>query len=135
MTYADKSVYNGQWLACKRYGNGQLTYADSSGFYRGQFVDDMQDGQGTEQVVVAGGLKNESHAAAKDVYTGQWKNGQRSGRGTCKYANGDVYEGNFVKGKRQGEGTITFASGEETTGEWENGALISSETDGVVKEN
>ena len=51
------------------------------------------------------------------------------------YSNGDVYEGQFVKGKRQGEGTIKFSSGKEATGEWQNGALVASETDGVVKED
>jgi hypothetical protein len=39
-----------------------------------------------------------------------------------------------VKGKRQGQGTIKFASGEEATGSWKDGALVSTDQDGVVKD-
>ena len=52
--------------------------------------------------------------------------------GCCKVL-GDVYEGSFFKGKRQGEGAIKFASGKKAAGKWQNGALVSSEEDGVVK--
>ena len=46
----------------------------------------------------------------------------------------NIYEGTFVKGKRQGQGTIKFASGEKATGSWKDGALVSTDQDGVVKE-
>jgi hypothetical protein len=35
----------------------------------------------------------------------------------------------FVRGKRQGNGKIRYATGEERTGDWDNGALISTDGD------
>ena len=37
------------------------------------------------------------------VYEGEWKDGQRHGRGTRTYANGGVYEGEYKDGQRQEE--------------------------------
>jgi 1-phosphatidylinositol-4-phosphate 5-kinase len=38
-------------------------------------------------------------------YSGYWKDGLPEGRGEMKYGNGDVYSGDFVNGVREGKGT------------------------------
>ena len=43
-----------------------------------------------------------------DVYEGDWKNDQRTGKGILKYHDGDVYEGEFNKGKKEGKGTMKY---------------------------
>jgi hypothetical protein len=63
------------------------------------------------------------------TYVGEWDAGEIDGMGVATYANGDVYEGMFVRGKRQGNGKIRYATGEERTGDWDNGALISTDDD------
>lgn len=43
-----------------------------------------------------------------DVYTGEFKNGQRHGRGHMKYANGREYHGEWAADQRQGYGEQTW---------------------------
>lgn len=38
-------------------------------------------------------------------------NGQKSGKGFLKFANGDYYEGNFQEGKLHGKGNNIFMKG------------------------
>ena len=85
--------------------------------YEGNFVAGNREGEGTINMPPAEGEERGFS------YTGQWKAGEIDGKGVATYANGDVYEGMFVRGKRQGEGTIRYASGEERTGSWDNGVL------------
>ena len=61
-------------------------------------------------------------------YEGEWLAGEITGKGIATYSNGDVYEGTFVNGRRQGQGTIKFANGRSAKGNWQDGALIDSET-------
>ncbi len=37
-----------------------------------------------------------------DKYSGEWKEGEKNGKGIYEFANGDVYEGYWDKGKRHG---------------------------------
>jgi len=122
MTYSDGYTYEGDWVDGMRHGKGKATFADGM-VYEGEYENSQRHGTG--KITLADGFS----------YEGTWENGEINGFGKATYSNGDVYEGNFVNGKRQGEGTITFASGEEETGKWKNGNLVSSENDGVVKEN
>ncbi len=39
-----------------------------------------------------------------NIYTGDFKEGKKNGRGMEKYANGDFYEGDYVQDFMQGEG-------------------------------
>jgi hypothetical protein len=78
-------------------------------------------------------------------YTGEWKDGQVSGRGIKIWKEGDRYEGEFLNGKktkgmkiylngdcyngewkdevRQGRGTYVWVIGDRYEGEWEMGNL------------
>ena len=41
-----------------------------------------------------------------EVYEGEWRAGQRHGRGMCYYADGECYVGEWVEGVRQGTGSL-----------------------------
>ena len=61
--------------------------------------------------------------ANQDRYDGEWKEGDKHGRGTMKFHNGDVYEGEFSNGKMHGKGTFEYAAGDvlKSIGEWREG--------------
>ena len=79
MTYADNSVYKGEWKDDLRNGEGKMTYADNS-VYVGEWKDDLRNGVGKMTY------------ADNSVYVGYWKDDQRKGKGKMTYTNGDVYE-------------------------------------------
>jgi len=56
---------------------------------------------------------------AGNVYTGQWQDGQRNGKGVMTWANGDRYEGEFAGDLRHGQGTFIKADGTRYSGVWE----------------
>ena len=56
------------------------------------------------------------------TYNGEWKDGQKHGKGSHRYRNGDVYDGPWVNGKRHGKnGKYTYhnKSSTEYVGDWE----------------
>lgn len=52
-------------------------------------------------------------------YDGDWDKGYRDGQGTFKSRNGDVYEGTWKNDVRHGPGKLTYASGHVAEGTWE----------------
>ncbi|MBX2891313.1 MAG: caspase family protein [Saprospiraceae bacterium] len=52
------------------------------------------------------------------VYTGQFVNGNREGRGTLVFANNNVYEGQFSRNRINGEGSMTYSNGDKYVGSW-----------------
>ena len=54
------------------------------------------------------------------IYKGQWKDGQRSGKGETTSLNGEQYTGNYEDDSRSGYGIYVFPSGETYSGEWKN---------------
>jgi hypothetical protein len=85
--------------------------------YEGTFKVGQRDGTGT--ITLPDGFS----------YTGDWTNGEISGKGRATYNNGDVYEGTFVRGRRQGAGTMTYATGQTAQGEWVDGTLATAEAE------
>ena len=83
---------------------------------------DVVDSYGNRSIgrFVAGHLSDEAgrrECANGDVYTGEFKHGEASGRGLRRSANGDVYEGQFAQGMRSGEGRLS--SGQSSyEGQW-----------------
>ena len=67
-TYANGSVYKGEWKDGKENGQGEKTDANGN-VYEGEFKDDKTHGQGKM-----------THANG-DVYKGQFKNGMIHGQG------------------------------------------------------
>lgn len=58
-------------------------------------------------------------------YKGQFKYGQRHGRGTQIYKDGTVYEGEWQFDRFDGGGTLTFKDGSKFTGFFVNGVCSS----------
>lgn len=51
-------------------------------------------------------------------YVGSWRDGKRSGGGTCYGSDGSVYEGNWVCDQKSGKGRMLYADGSVYEGEW-----------------
>ena len=54
-------------------------------------------------------------------YEGEYKENQRNGWGTQKFANGTIYTGDYVKDEQNGVGSLVFPNGDKFEGCWENG--------------
>ena len=104
---------------------------------------DVVDSYGNRSMgrFVEGHLSDEAgrrECANGDVYTGEFKHGETSGRGLCRYANGDVYEGQFAQGMRSGEGTLTTGQS-SYEGQWHDdlphgaGTMVWSTASGVQR--
>lgn len=104
MVYSEGDKYKGLILGKKREGFGRIKYKRHGNYYDGFWKDNMRDGVGIGTVVNSAG-KNEG------VYTGEWVNDKRYGKGTMNYSNQDCYQGVWKDGKRQGEGVMYFADG------------------------
>ena len=134
MTYADGSVYEGNWLKGKPHGRGKIVYADGSTF-DGSWNEGLKDGWGTMQhqseqgkigVYVgsfeAGIMQGQGTFtyANGDVYTGRWVRNHPK-EGAMTYANGDRYLGKFIAGEKSSAGVMTYANQDEYQGEWRDG--------------
>lgn len=85
-----------------------LTPPDSNG--KGSFVNGVFHGNGT--------LEDEEH---NRVYFGEFKNGERSGKGREHYSNNFSYVGDYRDGKRNGHGVFSDQDGSEVySGEYED---------------
>jgi hypothetical protein len=104
--YADGSVYDGEWRAGRRNGQGTYTDAVKQEVYKGKWVGGVRCGRGS------------CAYAAGHKYEGHWLQGRRHGLGCMRYASGDVYEGEWQQGHRGGEGVLTQASGLVLKGAW-----------------
>eukprot|EP00667_Euglena_gracilis_P002645 EG_transcript_2648 len=55
-----------------------------------------------------------------DVYTGEWLENRKHGRGVALYASGHRYEGEWKNDKKDGHGTFTYDQGTSYTGSWKD---------------
>ncbi|MBV6440475.1 MAG: peptidase C14 caspase catalytic subunit p20 [Haliscomenobacteraceae bacterium CHB4] len=52
------------------------------------------------------------------VYTGQFVNGNREGKGKLIFPNNNIYDGQFSRNRINGEGTMTYSNGDRYVGSW-----------------
>ncbi|EAS06647.2 MORN motif protein (macronuclear) [Tetrahymena thermophila SB210] len=52
------------------------------------------------------------------VYVGYWKNNQANGYGRIIHPNGNIYEGDWMNGKAHGRGIYRYPNGTKYEGEW-----------------
>ena len=107
MTYANRDVYDGEWLASNRTGQGKMTYANRD-VYQGGWLAGNKHGEGT--MIYANG----------NIYEGSWWNDNMHGDGKMRYANGDIYEGSWWSDNMHGDGKMTYANGRVYEGLWKN---------------
>jgi len=113
-TYADGSVYKGNFVDGKRSGKGVLTKGKN--FYKGEWLNDQKNGHGKEKDVDDDGvIRKFKGNYLNDKYVGQ-------GEWSCKTASGNVetYSGEFKDSMRNGYGEYHFANGYIYKGEWKD---------------
>ena len=70
----ERVKYQGQFVHGKKEGYGVLTWRDG-GIYKGEFKNDQQSGWGTYERII------DKKQYSGEEYTGNWLNGNKSGRG------------------------------------------------------
>ena len=133
-------VYEGEYNNDRRHGSGTQRWADGS-CYDGEWRDDRQHGHGTYKAptrdthtphhnqhaaaaAAADDAIDDSHHAIDAhtaSYTGQWRNGVKSGQGTLVYTDGAVYTGQFAADVPSGHGELARKDGSCYVGEWREG--------------
>jgi hypothetical protein len=61
-----------------------------------------------------------------EKYIGEWKDGERNGKGITSFSNGNEYIGEWKNGKKNGEGTNKFSDGKLIKEIWSDGTLVRS---------
>jgi len=91
------------------------TFRDKDRFYRGQWKDGKQNGQGTMTIYTR---------TTDEKYVGSWRDGKYYGQGMFTAKDGDVYEGQWKDGARSGQGKMTYKDGTSYVGQWKDGEKI-----------
>lgn len=131
VTYEDKSTYTGQIVNGKREGQG--LWQSANGQYDGQWVADVQHGNGRQTWndgrVYDGSFQHGAfsgrgrmvwHTQQKGtlIYDGQYDKDLKHGAGKFVWADGRAYDGEWQRGKRHGRGIYTNARSEQKVGYW-----------------
>lgn len=122
-------IYQGQFLGTKMHGKGHMLNK-AGDIYIAPFCDNYP--QGTGAVYFANGNYFFGRLVQGDldhgkmiyengqVYTGDFRNGKRNGKGTLFYLDGSKYEGYFLDDLEHGNGRVT------SEGVWEKGKKVQS---------
>ncbi|KAI5685021.1 MORN repeat [Leishmania braziliensis] len=121
-TFSNGDTYRGEALYVNdkdrkpvKDGKGCYTWASSGAAYDGDWKGGLPHGTGVVSVPGVNGYE----------YTGEFKDGKRSGKGCCQFSNGRVYEGEWREDEMNGTGTLRGASNvddfTEYTGGFQNG--------------
>lgn len=133
-TFADGSVYEGNFSGGLFNGEGTLTFSNGD-VYVGSFVNGAKEGHGvytrSDGSVYDGEFKDnkkEGHGVYTwpdgSSYDGEFSNDLKNGEGVFHFSNGDVYSGSFVDDARCGQGTYTWKeSGDEYVGEFKDNTM------------
>lgn len=109
-----KVAYEGRWKKGKRDNFGKEYDKYGHLLYDGQWIRDKRDGFGLLYDT------KESHL----IYSGDFKNNKKHGKGTRFHADGDIfYEGFFENNKRHGKGIKYFKSGSREDVHYKEGML------------
>ena len=139
--YKNGDRYEGDWSkdGTKRNGIGTLTYADGS-VYVGEFQDGEINGKGnitfpkgkkTQIKSYDGYWKNGKYNGWGTMiwyngsrYEGQWLEQKLHGYGEYTGSNGDRYKGQWENDKRNGSGTMIYSDGTRKEQFWKNDELV-----------
>lgn len=116
-------------------GKGCYLWPDGSS-YEGEVCDGKRQGYGTfrcvgNKMLYTGNWTNgkrngkgrmEYDDEGKSYYDGDWVNNIRHGYGTRQYPSGNIYQGMWFNNVRHGDGTMKWLDRDQIyTGQWENG--------------
>ena len=116
-------IHIGNFTNNRLNGKGRILYGDRkstsrpitlSGF-EGNFKDDVLHGYGIEFTTFGAkqGIDKQGIKIPTIIYKGEWKNGNKSGKGIFTWNSGNIYEGNWINGKRTGNGVMAMSDGEK----------------------
>ena len=100
--------YFGDIVDFKKNGKGEEVCEDYK--YKGEFLGDLRHGYGQLEFLQNG-----------DLYEGEFKEGEITGKGLYIWSNKQQYKGDFVKGIKHGKGKYKWPDGFEYEGEYNNG--------------
>ena len=103
-----KVTYFGEVVDFKKNGKGEETCEDYK--YTGEFLEDLKHGKGRLELLKDG-----------NIYEGEFKRGEMTGKGIYLWRNKQRYEGDFVNGIKHGKGIYIWPDGFEYNGEYVNG--------------
>ena len=86
--------YEGDIVKFQKHGKGILYMED--GIYKGEFKDNMKDGEGTIYDL-----------NGNIIFEGNFKNNELQGEQNIQLKNGDKFEGQIINGKKEGYGIFT----------------------------
>jgi hypothetical protein len=118
-THASGDRYTGGYLADKKHGRGVFKYTDGAE-YDGDWSDGKMEGPGTSDQRAP---NSQSRGPARPSLLGAG-DGRLAPRCRYRFASGNVYEGEFKAGERGGRGTFTYADGEAEVGTFTPGAMV-----------
>ena len=101
--------YFGDVVDFKKNGKGRELCEDEY-LYVGDFSNNLKNGFGELEYLETG-----------DIYKGEFKNGEITGKGRYEWKSGEIYEGTFVNGIKHGNGTYSWPDGSKYIGEYQNG--------------
>ena len=113
VNYSAYHKYKGAVVNSRREGEGTYTL-DNKNHYVGLFKNDLPNGWGklnTNEGVYEGYFVDclpngfgRYRGLDGEFYEGNWRHGEKHGRGKTIFSNGDVHEGEYHDGFRQGKG-------------------------------
>jgi hypothetical protein len=110
-TWVDQSTYGGEVNGGLRHGAGIFVCVSCPSRYEGQWVHGKREGEGTLYY----------DEKKKTSYSGQWEQGNRHGQGNMIYKSGNKYSGSWENNKKHGKGTMSWMQARERyEGQWEN---------------
>ena len=113
-SHTNSVIYRGVWKNDLPDGRGYAVFPDHT-CYEGDWMNGLPHGYGVNRDTIM-----------DDIYTGEWRDGKREGKGTeyFNYPNGERYEGEFKNDLRNGYGVRTYPDGRVEKGIWANGKLV-----------
>lgn len=109
--------YDGNFMENRKHGFGKMTYSTKTG-------DEEEGAEEEEGGPKRGGVYLGNFTAGKRGCKEGTEPDEHESSGTFTYVNGDVYTGQWRNGKKHGKGCYTYAKDEtQLEGEWENGKI------------
>ena len=129
-TYANGSVYEGDFLDNMRHGLGKLK--TNKFIYKGTFLYNIIEENGkyiwNDGSIYIGDIKSKKihgkgilYTKNGNIYDGEWNNNYAHGRGKFHYKNGDIFDGIWTYGVRNGNGTYIWANHNKMEAYWSYG--------------
>lgn len=119
--------YNGDWkrdgitvnglnMSCCAYDEKEETRKYQHQYLDGRYVGEVKLVENSKFAEpVRHGLGRMEFRDTGDVYSGQWKDNKRDGKGTYVWASGSKYEGEFQHDRMTGVGRTTWVNGSVST--------------------